>query len=1185
MKTKTPSLTTRLAGSAAMGLALSAMPASPQQAGNATCALVDGVLPEGCDFANEATVVRTPVGANTEVETGAVPGVSTGFSIAIDGETLVGDARVEDAARRADVALADADVQVRFDGLEINPRLDVEIAGDPQAYGPGDSAEFISRTNYPAFIERAEMRVIDMRARGGPRTVAVAPVAANGRVSLTLPEGEDLAVVHRVYDKAGRFDETVPLPLSVADDRGFREGFEEGSDNLARQRIPLSGGSITVFGSNVAQAETVEVLGEDVRPGPDGKFVIQRIRPAGTYDVEVGIRGAGRNVDFARTVTIPGSEWFYVATADLTFGQREQSGEGDAAIESSESYAQGRLAFYAKGKTKNGVIITASADTGNEDLEDIFRNLDEKDPRSLLDRFDPDLYYPTYGDDSTVVENAPTSGKFFLRVEKEQNYFQWGNGQASLAGNYFLRNERTVYGAEGRIATAAQTSGGEPRAELTFYAAQPDNLPQREIFQGTGGSVYFLQRQDISVGSETVSIQVRDEVSGRVIETQVLVYGRDYAVNYVQGVITLAAPLSATITGGLVSSAPGEGETVNLVVNYEFTPTTGDLDGFSYGARAQAWVTDQLRVGVTGTTEETGIAEQTSIGADILYRYSEGTEVSLDYAKTEGPGFGFSTSVDGGLIVDNIDPAEGDGEAYRLAARVDFKDLGFESEGYFGAYYEHRTEGFSTLDYQVLAGTGDETLWGIYGEGRPNERLRWAVYYDDYENAVGDYSRTGGAELEYAINPRLGFAVGIEHTDKNNSTDVGRRTDAALRLTFAPNDRAEYYVFGQTTLDREGLDRNDRYGIGGAVELGRGWTIAGEISEGTSGTGGKLRAEYTKDDATSYYFGYELDPGREYGSYTLVGEDRGRFVLGGTRKVSDQVRMFGENSYDIFGGHRSLTSAYGLEYTPSDYVAYTFAYEVGLIRDSINGDFDRNALSFGVRYEDDKLTARGRIEARKERGVISSIGRDADTFLITADARYKISEEARLVFSLDASKTETDQSSVLDGELIDLTLGYAYRPVLDDRLNVLVRYRFLYDDYGQQIDGSDTAGPVQTSHVFSLDAEYDLSKTWTIGGKLGARLSESAPSSEIEKQQNDAYLAVASARYHLVHNWDILLEARALHAVQAELTQYGALAAVYRHVGNNVKLGVGYNFTSFSDDLTDLVQDDKGLFLNVIAKF
>jgi hypothetical protein len=47
----------------------------------------------------------------------------------------------------------------------------------------------------------------------------------------------------------------------------------------------------------------------------------------------------------------------------------------------------------------------------------------------------------------------------------------------------------------------------------------------------------------------------------------------------------------------------------------------------------------------------------------------------------------------------------------------------------------------------------------------------------------------------------------------------------------------------------------------------------------------------------------------------------------------------------------------------------------------------------------------------------------------------------------------------------------------------------------------------------------------------------------------------------------------------------GALAAVYRHMGENFKVGVGYNFGQFSDDLSDLVADDHGVFVNAVGKF
>ncbi len=155
----------------------------------------------------------------------------------------------------------------------------------------------------------------------------------------------------------------------------------------------------------------------------------------------------------------------------------------------------------------------------------------------------------------------------------------------------------------------------------------------------------------------------------------------------------------------------------------------------------------------------------------------------------------------------------------------------------------------------------------------------------------------------------------------------------------------------------------------------------------------------------------------------------------------------------------------------------------------------------------------------------------------------------------------------------------------NDRLNLLFKYRFLYDMYGQKIDGTTTPGPRQRSHVLSLDGEYDLNRYWTVGGKLGVRLSDSAPGPTGPLASNDAWLAVATARYHIVHQWDALVEARMLRLEQAQTTDAGILGAIYRQFGNNLELGVGYNFGRFSDDLTDLTQDDKGAFINLVAKF
>lgn len=64
-----------------------------------------------------------------------------------------------------------------------------------------------------------------------------------------------------------------------------------------------------------------------------------------------------------------------------------------------------------------------------------------------------------------------------------------------------------------------------------------------------------------------------------------------------------------------------------------------------------------------------------------------------------------------------------------------------------------------------------------------------------------------------------------------------------------------------------------------------------------------------------------------------------------------------------------------------------------------------------------------------------------------------------------------------------------------------------------------------------------------------------------------------------------MLELRNLRALEAQDARAGALLAVYRHVAEGVKMGVGYNFTTYSDDLTDLSYRSRGWFFNLLATF
>ena len=50
-------------------------------------------------------------------------------------------------------------------------------------------------------------------------------------------------------------------------------------------------------------------------------------------------------------------------------------------------------------------------------------------------------------------------------------------------------------------------------------------------------------------------------------------------------------------------------------------------------------------------------------------------------------------------------------------------------------------------------------------------------------------------------------------------------------------------------------------------------------------------------------------------------------------------------------------------------------------------------------------------------------------------------------------------------------------------------------------------------------------------------------------------------------------------------TRQGFLVSIDRELGRNFKVGAGYNFTDFSDDLTNLDYEFRGIFLNVVGKY
>jgi hypothetical protein len=339
--------------------------------------------------------------------------------------------------------------------------------------------------------------------------------------------------------------------------------------------------------------------------------------------------------------------------------------------------------------------------------------------------------------------------------------------------------------------------------------------------------------------------------------------------------------------------------------------------------------------------------------------------------------------------------------------------------------------------------------------------------------------------------------------------------------------------------------------------------------------------------------GYRLDPDRSLDN-DMTGEDMGVIVAGARHRFNERFASFAEENYDLFGYRRSLTQTYGVTYTPSALWEVGSSLEIGSVTDDTinsstglkNSDIDRKAVSGTVAYHGENgLNAHAKAEARFEKS--DDHTRDRNTFLFGAGLTLQTSEDWRMLANLDAvfSDSTTD---TLNGKYTEASIGYAYRPVESDRLNALFKYTFLYDLPGPDqvtVNGT-TDGPSQLSHIVSADVSYDLNRIVTLGAKYGARYGEiKERSGSAGWQTSTTQLGIIRADFNVISKWDALIEGRLMWIPDTDSTNLGALAAVYYDISENFKIGTGYNFGRFSDDLRDLTYDDHGVFFNAVGKF
>lgn len=1085
---------------------------------------------------------------------------------------------------------------------------------------------FHSYNNYASFIQKLEVTLYR-----GTDTDLVTPLARielpadyvgdaewSGELppQIKLRTGDELIYVARAYGAGGAFDETRLQRLQLVTPADFDRGLQITRENVQKtlgqaldgdsaqdlqlsnsiygqsmlrlQNIPIHGSRVRLYGRNLEPNSRVRINGQDFPVDLEQKFAAEFLEPVGEhrYDVSVESRdapSAQRQLD----VDVTGRYLFLVAIADVTVSRNSASGNLQplaADDRDNDSFlSEGRLAFYLKGKLRGKYLVTAQADTQDRELKYLFRDFTQADAQDVFRRLDPDLYYPVYGDDSTTYRDVDTQGRLYLRVDWDQSQAVWGNYATGITGTEYGQYVRSLYGGALNWRSMEATPLGEARSQLKVFGSEAQSAPGHSEFLGTGGSLYYLRHTDVLPGSEQVVLEVRDRTTGRTETRATLQEGVDYEIDNLQGRLILTRPL-AQLTRENVRSItrdmPLDGYDQLLLVDYEYVPLGFSSDDVTYGARGRQWIGDHVAIGGTWIDENRSGENYSLKGADLTLQAGRGTYLKMEQTRTDATAAPVFYSDNGGLSFIRRNPYEGrrSGTASAVEARANLRELGWTTQDWsLGAWWRDVDAGFSVARQDT---------------GLPIQEYgaEFLGYLTDDFSLYGRHTRTEQGDLaleqsQLTAEWRLGNNGQLTGELRRVREEQQLQSVDALLAAIGYRQRFgaswEVYGTGQVTLDDDGgaYEKNDLLTLGARYLFGDRSSVGAEVSGGSRGHGAKVDGEYRMAPDHSLYGSYSYSTDRTGTDPLFDAGLQSGWTLGQRWRLSNQVNVYNESQYlkDRRQDSAGIVHTFGMDFYPAQGWNLGFTIMDGEL-DSTVGRVDRRAYSVSGGRTDAVAQWNSKLEYRRDSGA-----EQREQWVTTNRLLYKLNEDWRFALRANYADTEDRIDRLADAKLVETNMGFAWRPHDNTRWAGFGKFTYLYDVASLGQEGGNLYD--QRSQILSLEGIRQLGARWELAGKLASRWGDYRTGrGEGAWLDSRADFAALQLRYRLFAQWEGLAEHRWLKVREGGVRK-GWLVGVDRRVGENFKVGVGYNFTEFSDDMTELKYDQKGFFLNMAGYY
>jgi hypothetical protein len=841
-----------------------------------------------------------------------------------------------------------------------------------------------------------------------------------------------------------------------------------------------------------------------------------------------------------------------------------------------------RAAMYLKGKVKGEYLLTVAYDSDKDTRQQLFESID------------PNAFYPVYGDSSLRTQDAQSTGKLYVRIDKNRSYLLWGDytTQDNNPARRLSQYNRTLPGLRGHYE--------EGNATVNAFVAQESFKQVVDEFPARGVSgPYSVSNPNGIKGTERVEIIVRKrDQTSVILKVTPLAREADYEFEPFNGQIIFRSP---------VPSVDDQLNPVSIRISYEVEQ--GGKRYFIYGADAQYKLSDSLTLGAAVARDSNDVTGQTVLGANLALKLSKNTEVIAEVARsksliTDANGFntnnstnftGRSGEVDGNAARVEIRHADERlrANAYAQSANKDFNN---SSSGLTGGKQEiggamtfKATEKFTiTADLQnskdKISGSENKAA-SLAGDLKLTDRLSVGV---------------GARRVEQnAISVSVNNCLGDTYTGSLNGYNTGfginqvgnQQIDPATGLlvncpTSNPVPAASVQDIERTSVFlRAGYKVTDNLAIDGELQR-----INGTDSGSTAKLG--LRYAATKDiDLTA-----ELQ--REFGD-----SNNNLYRLGADWRVADKTRLYGRYEYS-----HSYSANYGLGVGPlsrvlafgidTQYMQDGSLYNEYRLNDSGSGRAIQNAIGlrngwnvaeglrlltnverltstsgnataagFGAEYTANPLwKGSGRIQWRGDRDNIN--------WLVTASAARKLDRDWTLI-AREYFNYIDPKNGTADTRQNRFQIGFAYRPVDNNKFDALG----LIEQKTDQSADNDS-----NTQIVSLRANYHPSRPWWVTGRFAYKRVNETLLGNVDSSYN-ASLIGGRVTYDVSNRWSVGGITTLLVGKDGSRQFAYGLELGYT-VMDNLIVGVGYNWRGFRDDeLTGSEYTNRGWVLNLRYKF